>query len=510
MGIINSIASWYLKKRVYQIEMFIKHPVETQHEVFHKLIRTADNTAYGRKYRFEEIRTLHQFQDRVPVITYEVLYPFIERTLRGEENVLWPGEINWFSKSSGTTNDKSKFIPVSKEALDDCHFKGGKDMLAIYLHNNPDSQLFTGKGLPIGGSHDISRLNSHSYYGDLSAVLIQNTPLIFNLFRATSKRLALMSEWEEKIRKMAENLLDANITSIAGVPTWTIVLINKMFELAQLESRNLLDIWPNLEVFFHGGVSFQPYRSQFEALIPSPNMTYFETYNASEGFFGLQNERDKSDMLLMLDYGILYEFIRLEDLGEPFPRSYTIGEVEPDVTYAMVISTNAGLWRYMIGDTVRFTSVNPFKLKIVGRTKHFINAFGEELVVENAERALALASRETGAQVANYTAAPVYFDAESNGAHEWLIEFNVAPDRLEKFTKILDQELQHVNSDYEAKRYKGMALRPPVVHAVPRHTFYEWMRSRGKLGGQNKVPRLSNTRDYVDAILKSLEQAPTT
>lgn len=503
MSLINSIASWYLKKRVYQIEMFIKHPQETQLEVFEKLIRTAEDTSWGKKYGYQDIQSLREFQDRVPVSGYEQLYPFIKRTLEGEADVLWPGSIKWFSKSSGTTNDKSKFIPVTREAMDDCHFKGGKDMLAIYLHNRPESQLFTGKGLPIGGSHEVNRLNRNSYYGDLSAVLIQNTPLVYNLFRATSKRVSLMGEWETKIRTIAENVLNMNITSMAGVPTWTLVLIKKLFELSGKD--NLLEIWPSLEIFFHGGVSFKPYRSQFEALIPSDQMQYFETYNASEGFFGLQNESDKEDLLLMLDYGILYEFIRLEDLHRDHPPAVTISEVEKDVTYAIVISTNAGLWRYLIGDTVRFSSTSPYKIKIVGRIKHYINAFGEELMIENAETALETACKETGAVLTNYTAAPIYFSEDSNGAHEWLLEFEQAPPSLEQFKDILDDSLKTLNSDYEAKRYKSIALREPVVRALPPGSFYQWMKKRGKLGGQNKVPRLSNTRDYVDSILEMLQ-----
>ncbi|MEM1000707.1 MAG: GH3 auxin-responsive promoter family protein [Bacteroidota bacterium] len=502
MSLFNNLASWYLKKRMLQIETFTKYPQETQLEVFGRLIHTADETAWGKNYGYRDIQSVREFQDRVPISRYERLFPYIERTLKGEKDVLWPGVIKWFSKSSGTTNDKSKFIPVSREALEDCHFKGGKDMLALYLHNRPESQLFTGKGLPIGGSHEINQLNSRSYYGDLSAVLIQNTPNVFNLFRATSKKTALMGEWEGKIQRIAEETRQQRITNLGGVPTWTLVLINKLFELTGTTSRNLLEIWPNLEVFFHGGVSFKPYRKQFEALIPGDQMRYFETYNASEGFFGMQSENDKDDLLLMLDYGIFYEFIRLEDLDQDHPRAYTIAEVETDVTYAMVISTNGGLWRYLIGDTVRFTNLSPFKIKIAGRTKHFINAFGEELMVDNAETALEIACEECGAILENYTAAPIYFEAGSNGAHEWLVEFQQAPESVEAFAEVLDRELKRLNSDYEAKRYKSIALRPPVFRSLPPGTFYKWMKSRGKLGGQNKVPRLANERIYVDAILE--------
>lgn len=505
MSLFNSLASWYLKKRVLQIETFIKYPHETQMEVFGRLIHAADETDWGENHGYRDLQSVREYQDRVPISTYEDLYPFIERTLKGERDVLWPGVIKWFSKSSGTTNDKSKFIPVSSEAMEDCHFKGGKDMLALYLHNRPDSLLFTGKGLPIAGAHEINQLNSHSYYGDLSALLIQNTPNIFNLFRATSKKISLMGEWESKIAKIAEEVLHKNITNLAGVPTWTLVLINKIFELTGNTNRNLLEVWPTLEVFFHGGVSFKPYRKQFEALMPGDQMRYFETYNASEGFFGLQSENEKDDLLLMLDYGIFYEFIKLEDLGQDHPPALTLEEVEKDVTYALVISTNGGLWRYLIGDTIRFTSLDPFKIKVAGRTTQFINAFGEELMVANAEGALTKACEETSSIIGNYTAAPIYFDTESNGAHEWLIEFSQPPSSLERFAEILDTELKALNSDYEAKRYKSMALSPPVVRIIPEGSFYEWMKMRGKLGGQNKVPRLSNHRDYVDSILEMIE-----
>jgi hypothetical protein len=502
MSVINAIASWYLKKRIYQIELFIKYPAETQLEVFHRLLSTASDTDWGRKHGYSDIQSIRQFQERVPINSYEGLFPEIERMLKGESDVLWPGVIKWFSKSSGTTNDRSKFIPVSEEALEDCHFKGGKDMLAIYLDSRPESEIFAGKGLPIGGSHQVNKLNSNSYYGDLSAVLIQNTPHVFNLFRATSKKVALMSEWEDKILTMAESVRDLNITSIAGIPTWTLLLMNKLFEMEGAGNRNLFDIWPGLEVYFHGGVSMKPYRHQFESIAPGDKLWFFETYNASEGFFGLQNERHKEDLLLMLDYGIFYEFIRLEDVDNPFPKAFTIDDVELGVTYAMVISTNAGLWRYLIGDTVRFTSLHPPKIVISGRTKHFINSCGEELMVDNAERALATACAHTAAQIDNYTAAPVYADAGYAGYHQWLIEFIMPPSSTAQFMEILDAELQRLNGDYAAKRTKDLALRMPTLHPLPKGTFYAWMKQRDKLGGQNKVPRLSNSRDYVQSILE--------
>lgn len=504
MSVIHSIASWYLKKRLYQIELFIKHPVETQLEVFHKLISTAAGTDWGRRHGYGDLHSFAQFQARVPINTYEALFPDIDRIMKGEENVLWPGAIKWFSKSSGTTNDRSKFIPVSDEALDDCHFKGGKDMLAIYLDSRPNSAIFTGRGLPLGGSHQVNQLNTNSYYGDLSAVLIQNTPHVFNLFRATSKKVALISEWEEKILTMAQEVRDLNITSVAGIPTWTLLLINKLFEMEGHADRNLFDLWPGLEVYFHGGVSMKPYRHQFEAIAPGDRLRYFETYNASEGFFGLQNEPDKDDLLLMLDYGIFYEFIRLEDLDNPFPKAHTIADVEIGVNYAMVISTNAGLWRYLIGDTVKFTSLHPPKIVITGRTKHFINSCGEELMVDNAERALASACTAAQAEIDNYTVAPVYGQDGQPGHHQWLIEFVTAPESLQAFTQVLDAELQQLNGDYAAKRKRDLGLLLPVIVSLPKGTFYKWMKRRDKLGGQNKVPRLSNARDHVESILEMI------
>ncbi len=500
MSLYNALASWFLKKRIYQIEMFMKHPEETQMEVLSNLIQMAEGTAFGLDYNFRSIKSISHFQERIPIHTYEQLYPYINRCLKGEPSVLWPGDIEWFSKSSGTTNDKSKFIPVSPESLEDTHFKGGKDMLAIFLNDNPNSKIFTGKGLPVAGSHEINQLNEHSKYGDLSAVLIENTPLIFNRFRAIDKKVALLGEWESKIKVMAKQLVNMNITTIAGVPTWTLVLLKHVMELAGIKGQSLLELWPNLEVYFHGGINFKPYLGQFEMLISSPDMTYFEIYNASEGFFAMQNDQKTDDLLLMLDYGIFYEFIPLDELCKDHPRALTIGEIEKDVTYALVISTNGGLWRYLIGDTVRFTSISPYKIKIAGRTKHFINAFGEELMVGNASAALAEACAQTGAILENYTAAPIFYN-DGQGAHEWALEFSKPPSDQARFNEVLDLELKRLNSDYEAKRYESMVLQPPVVRVMPVGTFYDWMKTRRKLGGQNKVPRLSNTREHLESVL---------
>jgi hypothetical protein len=507
MGLINSILTWVMQKRIHQIELFIKYPNEVQEELFKKLLNSAKGTEFGARYDFGSINSYEQFKERVPVQTYENIFPYIERMMRGEQNILWPSEIKWFSKSSGTTNARSKFIPVSQEALEDCHFKGGKDLLSIYVNNFPETKLFNGKGLAVGGSHQINELDptATSYYGDVSAVIMQNLPPWAQFIRTPSLETALMGNWEEKIDKLALESAKDNVTNIAGVPTWTILLIQKIVELEN--KNNILEVWPNLEVFFHGAVAFAPYRKLFQSLIPSEKMQYWETYNASEGFFGIQDQKNSEEMLLMLDYGIFYEFIPAEEIGSQTPRVIRLGEVELDKNYAMVISTNSGLWRYNIGDTIKFTSKNPYRIKISGRTKHFINAFGEEVIVENAEAAITKACEFTGAVIDNFTAAPIYLDEGKKGGHEWIIEFKVPPSNLDEFTKILDETLRGINSDYDAKRAHNLALIAPKVHSVNEGTFYNWMKRRGKLGGQNKVPRLANSREYVDDILNMMNEA---
>jgi hypothetical protein len=502
MTIINSVGTWLMKKRIHQIELFMKYPNEVQHEWFNQLIANAEDTEWGREHHYGSIKTLNDFKQRVPVQTYDTLKPYIERMLQGEQNILWPSEIRWFAKSSGTTNDRSKFIPVSEESLEECHFKGGKDMLTIYCNNRPDAQLFTGKGLTLGGSHQVGQLNADISYGDLSAVIMKNLPLWAEFLRTPDLNIALLENFEEKIEKIAQATINVNVTCISGVPTWNILLFKRILEITG--KRNLLEVWPNLELYFHGAVSFTPYREQFKQLIPSDDMYYLETYNASEGFFGIQDLEEPGDMLLMLDYGVFYEFLSLENLTNQHPDTLTLDEVEIGKNYALIISTNAGLWRYMIGDTIRFTSLNPYRIQITGRTKHFINAFGEEVIIDNAERALDEACRQTGAIIRDYTAAPIYFNAENCGGHEWIIEFEQAPAEFERFVDLLDETLRQVNSDYDAKRFKDMALRRPTIHAAPNGTFVQWMKQRGKLGGQNKVPRLANNREYVDSILKMM------
>lgn len=505
MEIINSIMTWVMKKRIHEVELFMKYPHEVQREVLFKLIHQARNTEYGKKHHFAEIKTFEAFRDRVSINDYDSLYPFIERIMKGEQNLLWPSEIKWFAKSSGTTSKRSKFIPVSPEALDDCHFKGGKDMISIYVNNHPETKLFTGKGLAIGGSHQINKLdkNGHSRYGDVSAVIMKNLPLWAQYARTPSLQTALMENWDEKIAKMAEETAKENVTSISGIPTYTLVLIERI--LKNTGARNILEVWPNLELFVHGAVAFTPYRELFKKLIPSANMRYLETYNATEGFFGIQDQSGVGEMLLMLDYGIYYEFIPVEEMGRESPKALTLEQVGLGKSYAMVITTNAGLWRYAIGDTVKFTSTSPYRIKITGRTKHFINAFGEELNIEQAENAIAKACQQTNAAIDNFTAGPVYYGEKSRGSHEWIIEFSTAPENMDEFVRILDESLRENNSDYDAKRQNDMALKPPVVHSVPENTFYKWMKKRGKLGGQNKVPRLANSREYLDDILGMLE-----
>ncbi|TCD21049.1 GH3 auxin-responsive promoter family protein [Pedobacter psychrodurus] len=505
MAFVNSIFTWLMKKRIHQIELFMKYPYDVQQEWFHTLIDSAENTEWGKLYDYKSILTPQQYQERVPIQNYDTLKPYIERMLNGEQNILWPSDIKWFAKSSGTTSDRSKFIPVSQESLEECHFKGGKDMLSIYCNNRPDNQMFTGKGLVLGGSHQVNQLNEDCFYGDLSAVLIKNLPIWAEYYRTPDMSIALMDNYEIKMDRMAEATINENVTSISGVPTWTIVLAKKVLELTG--KQNLLEVWPNLELYIHGAVNFAPYREQFKQLIPSDEMYYLETYNASEGFFGIQDQDHSEEMLLMLDYGIFYEFVPMENICEESPKALLLGEVELHKNYAIVISTNGGLWRYMIGDTIQFTSLSPYRIKITGRTKHFINAFGEEVIIDNAEQALTKACKETGAEIKDYTAGPIYFKDEKAGGHEWIIEFDKQPNDFEKFVDIMDNTLREVNSDYDAKRFKDMALARPKVHNAPANTFYNWLKAKDKLGGQHKVPRLANERKYVDDILEMIKSA---
>jgi hypothetical protein len=495
--IINSIASWVLKQRIHQIDLFLKYPNEVQEELLMNLIRRAENTVIGAQYDFSSITSYTTFSERVPVSSYEDLQPLIERTRQGEQNVFWDAPIKWFAKSSGTTNAKSKFIPVSNDALEDCHYKGSKDLLCLYLNNNEESEMFLGKSLRLGGSSQIYE-DKDTFFGDLSAILIENMPIWAEFSSTPSNKISLMSEWETKLTAIINETKNENVTSFAGVPSWLLVLMNRLLE--ETGKGNLLEIWPNLEVYFHGGVSFEPYREQYKKLLPKSDFKYYEIYNASEGFFAIQDLNDSSDLLLMLDYGIFYEFIPMDTFGTPNQKIIRLAEVELFKNYAVVITTNSGLWRYLIGDTVRFTSLNPYRIRVSGRTKHHINVFGEELMVENTDQAIAKACQLTQTEVVDYTVAPIFMDGKEKGAHEWMIEFKQNPSDLVQFQKILDDTLQSLNSDYEAKRYNNMTLNPLVINLARPNLFYDWLKERDKLGGQHKIPRLSNQREYLEQL----------
>jgi hypothetical protein len=504
VAILNTVAAWLMKKRAHQIELFIKYPLEVQLEWFKRLIHHGKATEWGKHYDYRSIKTFEQYAERVPVSTYEDLKPYIDRLRNGEQNILWPEEIKWFAKSSGTTSSKSKYIPVSNSSLEECHFRGGKDMLSLFVTNFPNTEIFDGKGLVMGGSHTITEVPNESYYdGDLSAILIQNMPFWAQFMRTPPMSTALMDEWESKIGIMAKQTMQDNVTSLSGVPSWMLVLLKKVLELSG--KQNIREVWPNLEVFFHGGVSFIPYREQFKALIPSPKMHYMETYNASEGFFGIQDQKDSSELLLMLDYGIYYEFLPIDELGEADAKAIPLSQVKLHRNYALIITTNAGLWRYQIGDTVRFTCLNPYRIKITGRTKNFINIAGEELIIDNAEKALLVASEKCKVNITEYTAGPFFYNDSEKSAHEWFVEFTQQPENLDIFAHSLDNALKSLNSDYEAKRYHDMVLRPPIVRPVPIGTFYKWLKMKGKLGGQHKVPRLSNNREMIEELLPLLD-----
>jgi hypothetical protein len=498
MAFIPSIVKWLNTNRLNQIEHFKKYPVETQQEILFKILASAAETEWGKRYDYSSINTVRDYQSRLPVRSYEEYFPYIERLQKGETNLTWPGVIKLFAKSSGTTSAKSKFIPISSESLEGCHYRAAKDILAIYASNYPDTGIFSGKGLTLGGSKKISQFNHESLYGDLSALLIEKAPFWVELIRTPSQKIALIEDFEKKLDLITKSAVNENVTSFSGVPSWYLTLIK--YVLNYTGKSSLLEVWPNLEVFFHGGISFTPYRDIYKKLIPGDQMHYMETYNASEGFFGIQDEPSKSDMLLMLDYGIFYEFIPANQQTFGTQQVYTLGEVETGINYAIIISTNGGLWRYMIGDTIVFTCLDPYRFRISGRTRHFINAFGEEVIVENADKALEIACRETGAIITEYTAGPVYMDESSRGTHEWIIEFEKMPDDTGKFTDLLDNTLKLINSDYEAKRFKDINLVKPIVRSVPPGTFMLWMKSKNKLGGQNKVPRLSNSREFIEEI----------
>lgn len=497
--LVNSIASWFLKKRFHQIELFLKYPNEVQNELLFHLLSKAKDTEIGKKYDFDSITNYNTFSERIPISSYEDYQNVIERSRSGENNIFWPTPIKWFAKSSGTTNAKSKFIPVSQESLEDCHYAASKDLLCMYLNNNEDSQLFTGKGLRLGGSKELYKENG-TVFGDLSAILIDNMPFWAEYSSTPTNRVSLMSNWETKMQAIVDETINENVTSLAGVPSWMLVLLNNILDTTGKDS--LLDIWPNLEVYFHGGVSFVPYVDQYKAILPKSDFRYYEIYNASEGFFAIQDHNNSSELLLMLDYGIFYEFIPMSTYGTPNLKVIPLSEVEIGINYAVIITTNAGLWRYKIGDTIRFTSTDPYRIKVSGRTKHHINVFGEELIIENAEDALRKVCKATNAEIVDYTAAPVFMEGKEKGSHEWLIEFKTPPNNINHFKELLDNTLQSLNSDYEAKRYNNMTLNLPKVHIARGRLFYDWLKQHNKLGGQHKIPRLSNNREYMDELLQ--------
>lgn len=495
----NAVFSWIIKKRINQIDNFTNNPIETQNNLLKELIDKAQLTEFGAKYHFQDITSHKDFTKNVPLHFYEDFTPYIERAIEGRPDVVWPGKIKWFSKSSGTTSSKSKLIPVTDEAIQDCHYKGGKDLLSLYYHNNPNAKLFTGKHLILGGNTSVNKLNQESYFGDLSAIIVKNLPFWAEIRRTPSKKIALLPNWDEKIDKMAKASIKEDVRILAGVPSWMLVLLQKVKEISGKE--NILDVWPNLEFYMHGGVNFEPYKNQFQQLLQGNQVNYYQTYNASEGFFALQNENIADDMLLMLDYGIYYEFIPMEKFKGTNSETITLQEVEKGKNYALVITTNGGLWRYIIGDTITFTSTYPFKIKVTGRTKHFINAFGEELIIENADNALAIAMNKHNCTIKEYTAAPIYLGDKTSGAHQWAIEFENSPNNINEFMTTLDKELQKLNSDYEAKRKDGIILGKPKVEIISNGTFHKWLEQKGKLGGQNKIPRLMNNRDFIEQIL---------
>lgn len=496
--IVNSIASWFLKKRFHQIELFIKYPIDVQNELLETLIQTAKNTEIGRQYDFASIMTYREFAARLPITTYEENQERIERARRGETNIFWPTPIKWFAKSSGTTNAKSKFIPVSTDSLEQCHYAASKDLLCMYLNNNQDSQLFLGKSLRLGGSKELYKENG-TVFGDLSAILIDNMPFWAEYSSTPSSEVSLMGNWESKMQAIVDETIKENVTSLAGVPSWMLVLLNNVME--STGKGNLFEVWPNLEVYFHGGVSFDPYIEQYNKLLPKDSFRYYEIYNASEGFFAIQDRNSNKELLLMLDYGIFYEFIPMDTYDSDSQKIISLGDVEVGKNYAIIITTNAGLWRYKVGDTVRFTSISPFRIKVTGRTKHHINVFGEELIIENAEAALKKTSAITCCEIVDYTAAPIFMEGRKKGAHEWIIEFKNPPICFKTFSKTLDNALMEVNSDYEAKRFNNITLNAPTIHEGRNQLFYDWLKKNDKLGGQHKIPRLSNKRDFLEELL---------
>lgn len=499
-ALFNTVVNWFIKKRIEQIQDFVDNPIDTQRALLFSQLYHSEDTEYGRRYGFNSISSYEDFREQVPLVSYEDFEPYIEKARQGNKDIIWPGIIKNFAKSSGTTNAKSKFIPITSDSLEKCHFKAGKDLVSIYANNHPDNQLFSNKNLRLGGSAEMYE-EFNTKFGDLSAILIDNLPFWVEITTTPSKKVSLMSEWESKLRAIVREVKNEDVGSLTGVPSWMLVLLQRV--LQETQSLTIGELWPNLEVFFHGGINFAPYRSEYKKII-GRDINYYEIYNASEGFFGIQDLPKSDEMLLMLDYGIFYEFISMEEFHLENPTVIPLDQVELGKNYAIVITTNGGLWRYIIGDTVVFTSLSPYRVKISGRTKHYINTFGEELMIGNVDEAIVKACQETGASVREFTGAPIFMQDERSGGHEWIFEFSTPPSCREKFMLVFDQHLKDINSDYEAKRYNNMTLSPPILHVAHENLFYQWMERRGKIGGQNKVPRLSNTRDYIDPLLKML------
>ena len=497
--LVNSIASWFLKKRFHQIELFLKYPNEVQNELLLDLLNIAKGTQIGKHYDFASIKDYKTFTERIPIKNYDGWQDIIERSRTGEQNLFWPTPIKWFAKSSGTTRSRSKFIPVSEASLEDCHYAASKDLLCMYLNNNENSQLFTGKSLRLGGSKQMYKENG-TIFGDLSAILIDNMPFWAEFSSTPSNKVSLMSDWEHKMQAIVDETIKENVTSLAGVPSWMLVLLNNVLETTG--KQNLFDVWPNLEVYFHGGVSFVPYKDQYKKILPRKDFNYYEIYNASEGFFAIQDQNNSDELLLMLDYGIFYEFIPMEVYDTPQEYAIPLSDVQLQKNYAIIITTNAGLWRYKVGDTVRFTSLSPYRIKISGRTKHHINVFGEELIIENAELALKKVCKLTNAEIVDFTAAPIFMVGKEKGAHHWLIEFKTPPKDIDYFNDVFDNALKALNSDYEAKRYNNITLNKPKIEIARPQLFHDWLKLNNKLGGQHKIPRLSNSRNYLEELLK--------
>lgn len=498
MSIRNSLAAWFLKKRIHQIELFLKYPHDVQNEWFEKLIDMAEDTAWGEKYDYKSLKSVEDFKSRVPINDYSSLQPYIERARKGEVSVLWPGEVPWFAKSSGTTSGKSKYIPVTEDSLEECHYQGGKDLLALYYIHYPESQVLAGKNIGVSGTTQLES-DSDAFTGDLSAILIDNMPFWAQMACTPDLSVSMMDNWENKLDLIVKHTLVEDVRTLSGVPSWMLVILRRVLEASG--KSNISEVWPNFELVIHGGVNFKPYRQQFEDILPK-HTHYLETYNASEGFFGIQDQVGQSDMLLMLDYGIYYEFLPMGELDKDFPKSLSLDEVELGVNYALVISTNGGLWRYLIGDTIVFTSKYPYRIRITGRTKSFINAVGEELIVENADYAIEVACSKTNSVISEYTVAPIYFNGKQNATHQWALEFEKQPQDIAMFMDILDNALKSKNSDYEAKRYHDIILRPPEIKVLERGSFMAWLKQNNKLGGQNKIPRLSNDRDFVEELFQ--------